>query len=107
MTEAWVLTEDEALEIVAFLVSAARLLLDEPVDYGPMRLLSAAQRLCAAATPRTAGPTRALLEAFDTQIPIWMRERLRNPEGYTAFLDDLGARIARELAGRAGREVQG
>ena len=45
MASAMVLTEDEALELLAFLVTAARTQLDEAAEYGPLRLLTAAGRL--------------------------------------------------------------
>jgi hypothetical protein len=45
MASAMVLTEDEALELLAFLITAARTQLDEAAAYGPLRLLTAAGRL--------------------------------------------------------------
>ncbi len=36
MANTMVLSQDEALEFVAFLVTAARCLMDEAVDYGPI-----------------------------------------------------------------------
>ncbi len=42
---AWVLDEDEALELLAYLVTAARTQVDEAAEYGPLRLLTAAHRL--------------------------------------------------------------
>ena len=47
MDDRLVLSEDEVFEVIAFLVTAARLLPEEPIDYGPARLLTAAQRMCA------------------------------------------------------------
>ena len=41
MESTMVLTEDEALELLAFLVTAARTQLDEAAEYGPLRLLTA------------------------------------------------------------------
>jgi hypothetical protein len=45
MSENFVLTEDEALELLAFLVTAARTQVGEPHEYGPLHLLIAANRL--------------------------------------------------------------
>ena len=45
MPSAMVLTEDEALELLAFLITAARTQLDEAAEYGPLRMLTAAGRL--------------------------------------------------------------
>ena len=40
-----VLNEDEALELLAYLITAARTQVDEAAEYGPLRLLTAARRL--------------------------------------------------------------
>jgi len=105
MTLRLVLSEDETLEVVAFLVTAARTLLDEPVDYGPMRLLSAAQQIAAAAAPRSAPAAQALLLRLSAEIPSRLRERLRDPGMYRTVLDGFCRTVAEELARRAGREV--
>lgn len=105
MAEMAGLSEDEVFELLAYLVSAARLLVDEPADYGPMRLLSGAQRLCALASPRMGVESRTLLQRLGEEIPGGLRRRLQDPEGYVAFLDDTCTTVARALARRAGREV--
>src|SRR5947208_656239 len=45
MAARMVLSEDEAVELVAFLVTAARTQVDEAAEYGSLRLLTAAGRL--------------------------------------------------------------
>lgn len=105
MSETLVLSEDDALDVVAFLVTAARTLLDEPVDYGPMRLLSAAHHVCNVAAPRSSTAGRALLEEIGAGIPDGLRQRVRDPAAYRAFLDGLCTTIARGLAVRAGQEA--
>ena len=45
MSENWVLKEDEAIELLALLISSARIQMDEPAHYAPMRLLTATERL--------------------------------------------------------------
>lgn len=92
-----VLSQDEALQAVAFLVTAARALLDEPVDYGPMRLLSAARRICTAAAPRTAPEVAAWLRHLAEVIPTGLRDRLRDPQAYRVFLDELCRMVAEGL----------
>ena len=65
-----VLDEDAALELLAYLVTAARTQVDEAAEYAPLRLLTAARRLGAAiaerASPDTArfvaGPLAAMPE---------------------------------------------
>ena len=56
-----VLTEDEAVELLAYLVTAARTQLDEAAEYGPLRLLTAARRLGEMIAPRSSQPLRDLV----------------------------------------------
>ncbi len=46
------LSEDKTLETGRVPGHRSSLSLDEPVDYGPMRLLSVAERICSRAAPR-------------------------------------------------------
>jgi hypothetical protein len=67
-----VLSEDEALEIIALLVTAARTQLDESAEYAPLRMLAAVGRLAGfiaeRATPETrdSGAPCSLPDAFRT-----------------------------------------
>ncbi len=100
-----VLSQDEALEFVAFLVTGARCLMDEAVDYGPMRLLEAAERLCRWVAPRSDNAaTRSLFERLAMDIPPQIGRRNADPKAYLAFIDESCRRIAGELVRRAGRE---
>jgi len=92
-----VLSEDEAIELIAFLITSAQSLNSEPSDYGPMRLLSAATKLSRQAADRMSEPWQALFAELAEQIPLWLRERERDPEGYQRFIDQCCRRIAREL----------
>ena len=56
-----VLTEDEAVELLAYLVTAARTQLDEAAEYGPLRLLTAARRLGELIALRSSEPLRELV----------------------------------------------
>jgi hypothetical protein len=53
MAAAFVLTEDEAVELLAFLVTAARTQVDEAAEHGPLRLSHAAATQPPAIRPRT------------------------------------------------------
>ena len=57
MPATWVLDEDDALELLAHLVTAARTQVDEATEYGPMRLLTAARRLAERIAARPTGGT--------------------------------------------------
>jgi hypothetical protein len=91
-----VLTEDEALELLAFLVTAARTQLDEASEYGSLRLLTAASRLADAVADRVSPATRALLVGPLRQIPE-LAVRTADPAGYAAALDDVCRAVGEHL----------
>jgi Family of unknown function (DUF6092)/Voltage gated chloride channel len=91
-----VLTEDEALELLAFLVTAARTQLDEAAEYGSLRLLTAANRLADAVADRVSPATRAILTGPLRQIPE-LSVRTADPAGYAAALDDVCRAVAEHV----------
>jgi Family of unknown function (DUF6092) len=97
-----VLSEDDALELLAFLVTAARTQVDEAPEYGPLRLLTAAQRLSAAVLDRVSPATRQVLTEVLTQIAA-VETPSADPDGYRAKLDALCAALARHLLAHFGR----
>lgn len=104
MANAMVLSQDEALELVAFLVTGARCLMDEAIDYGPMRLLEAAERLSRYVSPRSDdAAARSLFEKLAMNIPPQIGRRNADPKGYLAFIDESCRLIAGVLLSRAGR----
>lgn len=101
------LTESEAIDLLAFLLTAARTLLDEPVDYGPLRLLQAAGRICETAGPRLSPPVRDLMSRLAVEIPHYTAQRNGQPDAYLRFLDGSCRSVARVLMthrGVPGRE---
>lgn len=94
-----VLTEEEAIELLAYLVTAARTQIDEAAEYGPLRLLSAAQRLAGFIAPRVSTATRQLLEGAIQQVPQ-TATRSADPDGYTAGLDRICAAVTEHLVDR-------
>lgn len=93
----FVLTEDEALELLAFLVTAARTQLDEAAEYGPLRLLTAAGRLADMMTERASPETRTLLTGPLRQVPP-LAVLTADPAGYTAQLDAVCRAVGQHLA---------
>jgi hypothetical protein len=96
MPEKLVLTEDEALELLSFLVMAARTMVDEPNEYAPLRLLTAAGRLGDFIKERASAETQQLIGGPLKQIPQ-TATRMADPEGYTAQLDVVCAAVANHL----------
>jgi hypothetical protein len=101
MATTFVVTEDEALELLAFLVTAARTQLDEAAEYGPLRLLTAAGRLVGFAAARCSQETRALLDGALARLPD-AALRSVDPARYTAELDEVCRALARHLAAHFG-----
>lgn len=95
-----VLSQQEAVEAIAFLLASARGLAAEPQDYGMMRLLAAAAKLAQDTSSRADEEWQPVLEELAAQIPLHQRDRLRDPEGYLEFIDDCCRRLARELKRR-------
>ena len=93
-----VLTEEEGLELLAYLVTAARTQLDEAAEYGPLRLLTAAQRLGTFMAPRSSQATRALIEDSIQPMPE-TATRSADPDGYVAALDAVCRGLAEHLVG--------
>ncbi|GAA4244704.1 DUF6092 family protein [Dactylosporangium darangshiense] len=96
-----VLTEDEALELLTYLVTAARTQLDEAAEYGPLRLLTAAQRLAGYMAPRVSPEMRSLLEGPIQRVPQ-TATRSADPDGYAATLDTMCRVLAEHLVTRYG-----
>ena len=91
-----VLSEDEALELVAFLVTAARTQVDEAVEYGSLRLLTAAGRLGELIAERVSPETRTFLTGPLKQIPD-LAVRTADPARYVAALDAVCRAVGEHL----------
>jgi hypothetical protein len=85
-------------ELVLYLVSCARLSLDEPVIYGSFRLVEAAVRLIDAAGAWGLDRDQ-VLERVRASIEEEKLRMIDDPTGYRAWLD----RLLHELAGEAAR----
>jgi uncharacterized protein DUF6092 len=100
-----VLTEDEALELLAFLVTAARTQLDEAAEYGPLRLLMAASQLADSIAARVSPETRAFLAGPLSQI-LETAVRTADPAGYASKLDVVCRAVAQHLVAHLGRGAE-
>lgn len=106
MAAPMVLTESEALELLAFLVTAARTQIDEPPEYGPLRLISAASRLADLVADRVSPETRALLEG-PLRKAANGAVRTVDPPAYAATLDELCRALAQHLVQHFGLDRGG
>lgn len=94
-----VLTEDEALELLAYLVTSARTQVDEAAEYGPLRLLTAARRLGEAIAARASDPTAEFVTGPLTALPELAVPKAGREE-YVARLDQVCRDLATLLSDR-------
>ena len=106
MSENWVLKEDEAVELLALLISSARTQMDEPAHYGPLRLLTATERLSDMILERASAKSREFLQGNIERIPE-MHMLMSDVETYTAGLDALCHDVAECLLRHSALEEDG
>jgi hypothetical protein len=101
-----VLTEEQALELIAFLASSAEISLTEPTHYANFRLIDAASRLIGFMleheTPRTGAFLRAFKEEVDTK-KVWM---MWDEAAFFDFLRSAPALVAAEAKRLAEEDAQ-
>lgn len=91
-----VLDEGDAVELLVYLVTAARTQVDEAAEYAPMRLLTAASRLAEMVEPNASARLRPLLRDIrqgfsETAV------QAGDPAGYVERLDSLCRTVAEYL----------
>jgi len=91
-----VLDEADAVELLVYLVTAARTQVDEAAEYAPMRLLTAACRLAEMAEPDASAGLRPLLRDI-RQGCSETAVRAGDPAGYVERLDALCRTVAEFL----------
>jgi len=91
-----VLDEGDAVELLVYLVTAARTQVDEAAEYAPMRLLTAAGRLAEMAEPDASAGLRPLLRDI-RQGCSETAVQAGDPAGYVERLDALCRTIAEYL----------
>ena len=98
-----VLTRESALEVLAFLVTAARTQTEEAAEYGPMRLLMGARLLAQRMVDEVGDDDvlGGLVSEVAALEPV--RTPTRDREAYLASLDALCERVADTLLAQAGR----
>ena len=95
------LTEDEVIELFAFLMTSARSQLDDPCAYASMRLLTAAEALRDRVIERVGPEARELFEQT-RPTSAFAQTHTNDVAVYTATLDELCAATARFLVERFG-----
>ena len=86
--------EKDLINIIIHLISSSKLLIDEPKEYGPMRLFSAAKFLCKFLRKSSDKNTKIIVEKVIELDPKISRDLLNKPEELKICLDDLSKLIA-------------
>jgi len=94
--EAMVLSESEAIELLAFLVTSARIQLEEPLRYASMRILTAAEKLREAIAAKVSPAASAMLIATEA-VTDKAHSSLADEQGYMSALDTLCGMVAQYL----------
>jgi hypothetical protein len=102
LSERCALTEDDAYDLLAYLITGAEIGVVEPAFYGPRRLLDAAARLALAMAEQSPPDQRTWLTAFSTDANQAMALARRQPEEFETYLHEAAEAIATELKRRVG-----
>lgn len=101
MVDEPIIREEEAFELVVYLVSAAELTLLEPELYGSFRLIDAASRLLTPLTERGPASRRAFYEELKSEIDRRKVLMMSDKHAYLEFVRGLPAALAAELRSRS------
>ncbi|MEA2513546.1 MAG: hypothetical protein QOJ59_3033 [Thermomicrobiales bacterium] len=96
-TSTGVLMEEEAMQLIAFLVSASELCIKEPTYYGTFRLIDAASRLMGFMLQHNPSRTSEFLQRFKEEVDtkkVWM---MFDRQAYFDFLQSAPAQVAAEV----------
>lgn len=99
------LTEEQALDMLAFLASAAEISRHEPTYYGTFRLIDAASRLMGYLLESNPELAESFMPAWKADIDtrkVWM---MWDRPAYYAFLKEAPATIAAEIKRRQQEEA--
>jgi len=99
-----VLDESDGVELLIYLVTAARTQVDEAAEYAPMRLLTAAARLAEMAEPNASARLRPLLRDVQQAVSE-TAVQAGDPAGYVERLDALCRTVAEYLVHSLGLDT--
>lgn len=105
MNQPRVLTEEDAFELLTFLVTSARGCIDEPETYGTFRLIDGASRLLGFLLKSEEVEDREFYSHIKEEIDekkLWL---VTDMEAYFHFLSEVTREVAKQLKRRA--ESQG
>ena len=92
-----VLTEEQALDLLMFLVSSAEICTVEPTYYGTFRLIDAASRLMGHMLEHDPARSADFLRRFKTELDTKKAWMMWDREAYYDFLRSAPAEVAAEV----------
>ena len=106
-TPACVLTEEQAMELIAFLVSSAEICLSEPTYYGTFRLIDAVSRLIGLMLEHDPPRTGEFLRRFKEEVDLKKTWMMWDREAYYDFLRTAPAQVAAQVKRLAEEDLPG
>ena len=100
MNQSKVLSEDEAFELLVFLITSARGCVDEPKLYGTFRLVDAASKLVGFVLENHPEQSEGFLRDLKQEMDERKLSLMTDQEGYIQFLGDITREVAQELKRR-------
>jgi hypothetical protein len=95
------ITEDQALQLIAFLVSSAEICQHEPIYYGTFRLIDAASRLMGYMLESGDLQSEAFIQELKAEIDLKKTWMMWDRDAYFQFLRETPGKVAIEIAQRA------
>jgi hypothetical protein len=95
-----VLSKEEAIELMTYLLASAECCTREPLYYGSFRLLDGVSRLAGYLLDRETSPGDAWLSDFKAEIDQKKTWVMLDREGYFEFLQEAAGRIAERIPRR-------
>ena len=80
------LTDEEALQILAYLLTSAHGCITEPADYGILRLVTAADNIARIWAPRVTGDLAEYLNKLGTQLPLEAARMDVDLDGFESYI---------------------
>ena len=100
------LNENEAIELIAYILTSAQGLLTEPPDYAVLRMVSVADRMAGMWAPRCAGNLAVFLDDLNNRMPVESaRTQGGDMEAFNQYLSEKITELAqivkeRDLGGK-------
>lgn len=100
MSQRMVVSEDEAFELLVFLITSARGCVSEPKLYGTFRLVDGASKLIGFVLDNHPQRSEGFLRDLKDEIDERKLSLMTDEEGYIEFLSDITREAAQELKRR-------